>query len=52
MTWMASPEPLRDEGLDEVANQLLSRPTEESLGLGIDQDDVSVSIDDHDGIRG
>ena len=45
-------EPLRDQGLDRLAEQFFSRVPEQGLGLGVDEHDVPIGADSDDRIGG
>ena len=45
-------EPLREQLLDLAAEQLVSAVAEELLGLGVDELDCPLLVDDHDCVRG
>src|SRR4029077_7266896 len=46
-----SPEALRNEYFDRLAQQFVACVAKEFLGLGVDEHDPAVFVDDHDGIR-
>jgi len=45
--WDAASEPLGDEGLDRLAEQLVAGVAEQGLGLSVDQHDPAAIADDH-----
>ena len=49
---MSGAEALRKQALHRLAEELLAGEAEEPLGLGVDEGDAPVRIDDHDGVGG
>ena len=51
VTGMCSAEPFGKQCLDGLAEHFVSREPEEPLGLGVDEGDVPVRVDDHHRVR-
>src|SRR5260370_26021305 len=51
VAWMLVTNALRNEHFHSLSEQFLSPVSKELLGLGVDDDDVAVAVDDDDGVR-
>src|SRR5258708_5521798 len=49
---MGAPQPFRDQPFDTRSQEFIARVSEQLLGLSIDDDDVSVAIDNDNRVRG
>jgi hypothetical protein len=49
---VSTSEPLGDEHFDRLIEKFLAPVAEEFLGLGIDEDDPAVLVDNHHGVGG